>query len=165
MGHVLELAPRYRIGLGCGRHPLIISDGRRIVHEHMPSAAAEGKNPVRLPPGNQVIARNEDDAHAPRIERPHENRFAHRSQVGGDTKRLRLTLEGDLSHLHDTALVRRLRRVEEIGTGMADMDLGLEPVALERDRHSVRLAATGARAHEDGGGFAPQLKLESGWWL
>src|SRR2546430_1464169 len=84
MGHVLELAPRYRIGLGCGRHPLIISDGRRIVHEHMPSAAAEGKNPVRPPPGNQVKAGNEDDDHAPRLECPLESRVAHRSLLCGE---------------------------------------------------------------------------------
>src|SRR5712671_8126562 len=81
MGHALERGPRYRVGLGGGRHPLIISDGRRVVHENMPSVATEGKNPVRSSPIEYVIARNEDDDHAPGSERAHENRFAHRSQV------------------------------------------------------------------------------------
>src|SRR6266403_105268 len=82
-GHALERGPRYRVGLGGGRHPLIISDGRRVVHENMPSVATEGKNPVWLPSGHHVIARNQDDDHAARIECPHENRFVHWSQVAG----------------------------------------------------------------------------------
>src|SRR4029450_11408288 len=131
MDHALDRGPRYRVGLGDARHPLIISDGRRIVHEQMTSVAAEGQNPVRSPSGNHVIARNEDDDYAPRLEGPHENRFAHRSQVGGDTKRLRLTLEGELCHLHHAALVRRFRGIEEIGARVARIDLGLEPVALD----------------------------------
>ena len=94
MGHAFERGPGDRVGLGRGRHPLVISGGRRIVHEHMTSVAAEGKNPVRLPSGNHVISRNEDNDHAPRVERLHENRFAHWSQVGGNSKILRLTLDG-----------------------------------------------------------------------
>ena len=73
MDHALERGPRYRISLGSGRHPLIISDGRGIVHEDMTSVAAEGENPVRLPSGNHVIARNEHDGHVPGVECLHQN--------------------------------------------------------------------------------------------
>src|SRR5215475_8127788 len=162
MGHALERGPRYRIGLGGDRHPLIISDGRRIVHEHTASVAAEGKNPMWSSPGHHVIARNEDDDHAPGSERAHENRFAYRSQVGGDTERLRLTLESELGEAHDAALGGGLCGVEKIGAGLADIDLRLEPAALERDRHPVWLAPARSRCHEDRGRFAPKLKLEGG---
>ena len=128
----------------------------------MPSVATEGKNPVWLPSGHHVIARNQDDDHAARIECPHENRFVHWSQVAGDIERLRLTLERELCHPHDAALVGGFGGVEEIGAGVADIDLGLEAVALERDRHAVGLAAARSRGHEDGGGLAPKLKLEGG---
>src|SRR5262249_60340580 len=112
MSHTFERGPGYCIGLGGSRHPLVISHRRRIMHEHMISVATEGKNPVGSASGNHVITRNEDDDHASRIQCPHENRFAHRSQVGGDTERLRITLERELRYLHEASLVVRLRRYE-----------------------------------------------------
>ncbi len=82
--------------------------------------------------------------------------------MAGDIERLRLTLERELCHPHDAALVGGFGGVEEIGAGVADIDLGLEAVALERDRHAVGLAAARSRGHENGGRFAPKLKLEGG---
>jgi len=113
MGHAFERGPRDRVSLGGDCHPLVISGGRRIVHEHMTSVAAEGKNPVGLPSGDHVISRNEDNDHVPPIECLHENRFADWSQVGGDSKVLRLTLERKLRHLHDAALVGGLRGLDD----------------------------------------------------
>src|SRR5262249_17928702 len=88
-----------------------------------------------------------------------------RSQVGGDTERLRITLERELRYLHDAALVGGLRRIEEIRAGVTDIDLRLETVALERDGHAIGLAAARSGSHEDGGGFAPKLKLDVCWGL
>ena len=72
-GHALERGPRYRVGLRRVRHPLIISVGRRVVHEDVPSIAAKCKNPMRPSPGDQLISRNQDDRHAPGIECTHQN--------------------------------------------------------------------------------------------
>ena len=103
MEHALERGPRYRVSLGSGRHPLIISDGRGIVHEDTTSVAAEGENPVRLPPRNQVITRNEHDGHASGIEGAHENRFGDGSQVARNRERAGLAAE--LAHAEARGII------------------------------------------------------------
>src|SRR5262245_8393605 len=102
------------------------------MHEDMTSVAAEGENPVRLPPRNQVITRNEHDGHVTGIEGAHENRFGDGSQVARYRERGGLAAEVALRELHHPAAVGGLGGGEEIGTGTADIDLGREAMAGER---------------------------------
>ena len=126
----------------------------------MPPIPAEGKHPVRLSPARHLIARNEHDGHVLRIESAHENRFARRSQVGGDAERRGLAPELGLCHLHDAPLVGGLDGLEEIRPGSADIDFRLEAAPLERHRQAVDFASARPRRQEDGGGVAPELELE-----
>src|SRR5207244_2698766 len=51
-GHAHGRGQNNRVDLRRCRHPMIISDGRQVVHAHVPAVAAEAEYPVRHPSGN-----------------------------------------------------------------------------------------------------------------